>query len=67
MDVKDQNPKAQPSTIEIVALRYYWKIINFGKNPKKLKIRWNKTFHPQKACQNEPKAHRMLCFFVKGP
>ena len=38
MDVKGQNPKAQPSTIKIVAPRNYWKIINFGKNPKKLKI-----------------------------
>ena len=40
MDVKGQNPKAEPSTIKIVALRYYWKIINFGKKPKKLKSRY---------------------------
>ena len=39
MDVKVQNPKAQLSTLKIVALRIFWKIINFGKIPKVLKIR----------------------------
>ena len=40
MDVKDQNPKAQPSTFKIEALRIFWKIDIFGENPKKLKIRY---------------------------
>ena len=40
MDEKDQNPKAQPSTFKIVALRIFWKIDIFGENPKKLKIRY---------------------------
>ena len=38
LDVKGQNPKAQPSTLKIVALRIFWKIINFGKNPKMLEF-----------------------------
>ena len=37
LDVKGQNPKAQPFTLKIVALRNFWKIFNFGKNPKKIK------------------------------
>ena len=40
LDVKGQNPKAQPSTLKIVALRNFWKIISFGKNPEMLKIRF---------------------------
>ena len=40
LDVKGQNPKAQPSTLKIVALRIFWKIINSGKNPEMLKIRY---------------------------
>ena len=40
LDVKGQNPKAEPSTFKIVALRIFLKIINFGKNPKVLKIRY---------------------------
>ena len=40
MDEKDQNPKAQPSTFKIEALRIFWKIDIFGENPKKLKIRY---------------------------
>ena len=40
MDEKDQNPKAQPSTFKIEALRNFWKIDVFGENPKKLKIRY---------------------------
>ena len=40
MDVKGQNPKAEHSTIKMVSLRYYWKIINFSKNPKKLESRY---------------------------
>ena len=39
-DVKGQNPNARPCTLKIVALRIFWKIINFGKNPKMLKIRY---------------------------
>ena len=39
-DVKGQNPKAQPSTLKIVALRIFWRIINSGKNPEMLKIRY---------------------------
>ena len=35
--VKGQNLKAQPSSLKIVAQKNYWKTINFGKNPKKLK------------------------------
>ena len=31
---KDQNPKAQPSTFKIEALRIFWKIDFFGENPK---------------------------------
>ena len=38
--VKGQNPKAQHSTLKIVAQRIFWKIINFGSNPKKSKIRY---------------------------
>ena len=38
LDVKGQNPKAQPSTLKIIALRRFWKILNFGENPKSLKI-----------------------------
>ena len=30
----------QPSTLKIVALREFWKFINFGKSPKNLKIRY---------------------------
>ena len=33
LDEKDQNPKAQPSTFKIVALRNFWKINIFGENP----------------------------------
>ena len=40
LDEKDQNPKAQPSTFKIEALRIFWKIDIFGENPKKLKIRY---------------------------
>ena len=40
MDEKDQNPKAQPSTFKIEALRIFWKIDIFGENPKKLKFRY---------------------------
>ena len=40
MDKKDQNPKAQPSTFKIEALRIFWKIDIFSENPKKLKIRY---------------------------
>ena len=40
MDVKGQNPKAQPSTFKIEALRFFWKIDIFRENPKKLKIRY---------------------------
>ena len=40
LDVKGQNPKAQPSTFKIEALRIFWKINIFGENPKKLKIRY---------------------------
>ena len=39
LDVKGQNPKAQPSTLNIVALKL--KKNDFGKNPKMLKIRQN--------------------------
>ena len=42
LDVKGQNPKAQASTLKIVALRIFWKIINSGKNPEMLKIRYLK-------------------------
>ena len=40
LDVNGKNPKVQPSTLKIVALRTFWKIINLGKNPKRLKIRY---------------------------
>ena len=40
MGVKGQNPKAQPSTFKIEALRFFWKIDIFRENPKKLKIRY---------------------------
>ena len=40
LDVKGQNPKAQPSTLNIVALKLKKKN-NFGKNPEILKIRQN--------------------------
>ena len=40
LDVKGQNPKAQPSTLKNVALRIFWKVINSGKNPEMLKIRY---------------------------
>ena len=51
MDEKDQNPKAQPSTFKIEALRIFWKIDIFGENPKKLKIRYLE----------------IRCIFQKGP
>ena len=38
LDVKGKNPKAQPSTLKIEAMRRFWKINNVGKNRKKLKI-----------------------------
>ena len=40
MDVKGQNPKAQPSTFKIEALRFFWKIDIFRENPEKLRIRY---------------------------
>ena len=40
LDVKDQNPKPQPSTLKIEASRIFRKIDIFGENPKKLKIRY---------------------------
>ena len=51
MDEKDQNPKAQPSTFKIEALRIFWKIDFFWENPKKLKIRYLE----------------IRCIFQKGP
>ena len=38
MVVKGQNPKAQPFTLKIVALRTFGKIIISGKNPEMFKI-----------------------------
>ena len=40
MNVKGQNPKAQPYTFKIDALGIFWKIDIFRENPKKLKIRY---------------------------
>ena len=40
MDDKNKNPKAQPSTFKIEALRIFLKIDIVGENPKKLKIRY---------------------------
>ena len=49
MDVKDQNPKAQPSTFKIRALSF-WKNDIFGENPTKWKIRYFEIRpHPKKS------------------
>ena len=40
LDVNGRDPKAQPSTLTIVALRVLWKIFDFCKIPIKLKIRF---------------------------
>ena len=40
LDERDQNPKTQPSTFNIVALRIFWKIYIFEENRKKVKIRF---------------------------
>ena len=40
LDVKGQNPKAQPSTFKIEALRIFWKINIFRETLKMLKIRY---------------------------
>ena len=49
LDANGQNPNEQPSTLKIVALRNCWKIVNFGKIPKILKIRYLEiTFYIQK-------------------
>ena len=52
LDVKDQNPKAQPSTFKIVALRVFWNIDIFSKNKKKMKIRYItiRIFIQKKVC-----------------
>ena len=53
MDVNGKNPKVQPSTLKIVALR---KIINLGKNPKRLKIRYLeiRLFNEKSAAKIKP-------------
>ena len=49
LDIKGQNPKAEPSTLRIVALREFRKFINFGKNPKNLKFRYLEDFSSKKS------------------
>ena len=57
LDEKDQNPKAQPSTFEIVALRIFWKIDIFCENPKKLKIRYleNRCYIQESSAKIKPR------------
>ena len=57
LDEKDQNPKAQPSTFKIVALRIFWKIDIFCENPKKLKIRYleNRCYIQERSAKIKPR------------
>ena len=67
MDVKGQNPKAQPSTLKTEAMRRFKKIINFAKNLKKLKIHYLKIglFMEKRPIKIKPRLIGCSVFFVK--
>ena len=67
--VKVKNPKAQVSTWKTVILRIFWKIGNFGENPKKKKICYLEIrfFVKKRSTIIEPRHIGRSVFFAKGP
>ena len=67
LDVKDQNPKAQPSTFNIQALRFFRKIDIFGENPTKRKIRKLeiRLFIQKRSAKIKPRHLECSRFFYK--